>query len=193
VLDVGKTNLLSRYAEGRFSSDFEATLGCEYTSKVINVSEGKVLVQIWDTAGQEAYRAITRSYYQKTSCAVVVFDLTDMKTFEQANEWYVECKEMCSRNVEVVMVGNKKDLEKERVVSYEQAKQYAEENEIEYFETSALSGEGVKELFEFIVDVLVDKARKEEAKMGMNDRMGGIVLNKDKAQGEDEQEKKCLC
>lgn len=190
MLDVGKTNLLSRYAEGKFSADFEATLGCEYTSKVINVEEGKVLVQIWDTAGQEAYRAITRSYYQKTSCAIVVFDLTEMKTFEQANEWFVECKEMCSRNVEIVMVGNKKDLEKERIVTYEQAKQYAEENDIEYFETSALNGEGVKELFEFIVEVLVEKARKEGMKKEMEEKTG-IVLGEEGNKGD--KEKRCFC
>lgn len=137
----------------------------------------KALIQIWDTAGQEVFRSITRSYYKNTSCALVVFDLTDMKTFTEANEWLNECKEMCTRNVQVVLIGNKTDLDTKRVVSTEQGKQYAKDNEIDYFETSALTGEGVKEVFDFVVKSLISNAEYEEEE---NNKAKGINLKESK-------------
>ena len=147
----------------------------------------KALIQIWDTAGQEVFRSITRSYYKNTSCALVVFDLTDMKTFTEANEWLNECKEMCTRNVQVVLIGNKTDLDTKRVVSTEQGKQYATDNEIDYFETSALTGEGVKEVFDFVVKTLISNAEYEEEE---NNKAKGINLKESKNISDN---KRCGC
>ena len=156
-------------------------MGCDYTSKQIKIDEKNVLIQIWDTAGQEVFRSITRSYYKNTSCALVVFDVTDMKSFTDANEWLNEWREMCSRNVQVILIGNKTDLKKKRIISKEQGKQYAEDNDIDYFETSALTGEGVKEVFDFAVRSLVANTDYEEEE---NTKLKKINTEKDN---------KCAC
>ena len=82
IIAVGKSNILSRYTQGKFNPDHEITIGCEFLAKNISVKDRKVRIQIWDTAGQEAFRSITRSYYKSSTCAFIVYDISDKRTFE---------------------------------------------------------------------------------------------------------------
>ena len=102
---------------GRFNPEHEITIGCEFMAKNIQIKDRSVRIQIWDTAGQESYRSITRSYYKSSTCAFIVYDITDRKSFTNISSWLDECKEMCYKDILICLIGNKTDLEDKRTVS----------------------------------------------------------------------------
>ena len=111
--------------------------------------DGKVIkVQIWDTAGHERFRSITYSYYRGANAIIIVFDLSDKKSFISITEWLKQIEKHAKENVFKFLVGNKSDLVEERKVTYEEAKQYADEHELPYIETSAKEGININELFD---------------------------------------------
>ena len=107
-------------------------------AKNLEVKDRSIRVQIWDTAGQEAFKSITRSYYKNSACAMIVYDITNKKSFENVTSWLNECKEMCSKDILIILIGNKTDLEGKRVVTQKEGKDLAEENNLFFYETSAL-------------------------------------------------------
>ena len=119
---------MSRYTYGKFNPEHEITIGCEFMAKNIQVDDRSVRVQIWDTAGQEAFRSITRSYYKSSTCAFIVYEITNKKTFNNVVSWLNECREMCYKDILICLVGNKKDLEDKRQVSTEEGKKFADDN-----------------------------------------------------------------
>ena len=133
-------------------------------AKNISVKNRNVRLQIWDTAGQEAFRSITRSYYKNSTCAFIVFDITDKKTFQNVASWLQECKDMCYKNILIYLIGNKTDLEDKRQVSKEDAKKFSEENNLAYYETSALNGSNIEEIFVNSASSLVEKLESGELK-----------------------------
>ena len=161
-LAVGKTNILSRYAYGKFNDEYEVTIGTEFMAKNISINDRNVRMQMWDTAGQEAYRSITRSYYKNSTCAFIVYDITEKKTFDDVKIWLQDCRELCSKNVLIYLLGNKCDLNDKRQVSVEEAKQFAEENNLNFFETSALDGTNIEEIFVQSATELVKKLEAGE-------------------------------
>lgn len=108
---VGKSCLVLQFIEGVFNPDQENTIGVEFGAKVADVNGTKVKIQIWDTAGQEAFQSITRSYYRGAAGALVVFDLTKEESFKNAERWLDETKNNGSDEMVVCLVGNKVDLE----------------------------------------------------------------------------------
>ena len=116
-------------------------------AKNIQVNDRNVRVQIWDTAGQEAFRSITRSYYKNSTCAFIVYDITNKKSFSDVASWLNECKEMCYKEILLCLVGNKTDLESKRVVSKEEGQKFADDNGLLFIETSAHDGTNIEELF----------------------------------------------
>ena len=126
-------------------------------AKNISVNDRNVRLQIWDTAGQEAFRSITRSYYKNSTCAFIVYDITDKKTFDNVTSWLTECKEMCYKNILIYLIGNKTDLEDKRQVKKEDAQKFAEENNLTFYETSALNGSNIEEIFIKSATSLVEK------------------------------------
>ena len=119
-------------------------------AKNIQVDDRSVRVQIWDTAGQEAFRSITRSYYKSSTCAFIVYEITNKKTFNNVVSWLNECREMCYKDILICLVGNKKDLEDKRQVSTEEGKKFAEDNGLLFFETSAQDGTNIENMFNTI-------------------------------------------
>ena len=115
-------------------------------AKNIEIKNRIVRIQIWDTAGQEAFRSITRTYYKSSTCAFIVYDITDKKSFENVLTWLNECRDMCYKDILICLIGNKIDLESKRVISYEEGKNFAEENNLLFFETSAKNGNNIKEV-----------------------------------------------
>ena len=145
---VGKSSLILRYTEETFNSKLVNSIGVDFKMKKKEV-DGKVIkVQIWDTAGHERFRSITYSYYRGANAIIIVFDLSDKKSFISITEWLKQIEKHANENVFKFLVGNKSDLEEGRKVTYEEAKQYADEHELPYIETSAKEGININELFD---------------------------------------------
>ena len=164
---VGKSNILSRYSNDKFNPSHEITIGCEFMAKNITIKNRIVRIQIWDTAGQEAFRSITRTYYKSSTCAFIVYDITDKKSFENVLTWLNECRDMCYKDILICLIGNKSDLESKRVISYEEGKNLAEENNLLFFETSAKNAVNIHECFNDSTSVLVDKIENGQLKLDM--------------------------
>jgi small GTP-binding protein len=145
---VGKSNLLLKYTQNRFNDDYQATIGVEFGAKNLDINKKVYRVQIWDTAGQENFRSITRAYYKNSACAMIVYDITCQETFKSIQSWIEDVKNQSPKTVLLILVGNKIDLEDKRQVSYEDGKALADKNDMLFFETSAKTGENVKQLFE---------------------------------------------
>jgi small GTP-binding protein len=107
---VGKSNLLSKYVNNSFQENSKATIGVELSTKVLQIEGKTIQNQIWDTAGQERFRAITSAYYRNAVGAIIVFDLTKPKTFENLAKWLREVREYAEASISVMIIGNKSDL-----------------------------------------------------------------------------------
>ena len=144
---VGKSNLLLKYSQGQFNSEYQTTIGVEFGTKTLEIRKKIYRIQIWDTAGQESFRSITRAYFQNSACAIVVYDITDRNSFINANTWIEECNNQCSKTTFICLVGNKLDLANRRQVTIEEGKELAEKNKMLFFETSAKDGTNVDKIF----------------------------------------------
>jgi len=144
---VGKSCLLHQFIENKFKSDTTHTIGVEFGSKVIRVGGKSVKLQIWDTAGQERFRSVTRSYYRGAAGALLVYDVTSRDSYNALTQWLNDAKTLASQHIVVILVGNKKDQEADREVALLEASRFAQENEMMFMETSAMTGENVEETF----------------------------------------------
>ena len=145
---VGKSNLLLRFAQNDFKYEYQLTIGVEFGAKNIEINKRRYRLQIWDTAGQENYRSITRAYYKNSVCAILVYDITNRDSFEHISNWIEDCLSQSPKTVFMVLVGNKSDLNEQRKVSFEEGQQMAKNNNMMFFETSAKSGANVDKIFE---------------------------------------------
>ena len=145
---VGKSNLLLRYVHNRFNGDYQATIGVEFGAKNLEIEDEVYRIQIWDTAGQENFRSITRAYYKNSVCALVVYDITNADSFQNVQSWIEDCKNQSPKTIFMVLVGNKSDLENQRKISTKEGKELADRNNMLFFETSALNGNNVDKIFQ---------------------------------------------
>ena len=112
---VGKTNLLTRFSKNEFSLESKTTIGVEFATKTITTEQGHVIkAQIWDTAGQDRYRAIASSYYKGAAGALVVYDITKPNSFANVEKWLKELRDHGAEDMVLMLIGNKSDLEKDR-------------------------------------------------------------------------------
>ena len=144
---VGKSNLLLRYTHGQFKPEYQLTIGVEFGAKNISILNKTYRIQIWDTAGQENFRSITRAYYKNSACALVVYDISNRESFDNISSWIEDCKSQSPQTIFMVLVGNKNDLEDKRAVTFEEGQELAEKNKMMFFETSAKTGKNVDEIF----------------------------------------------
>lgn len=145
---TGKSNLILRFTDNVFHESFLPTIGVDF--KINNVrldSETNVKLNIWDTAGQERFKTITSTYYKGCHGVVIVFDLTDKKTFDNVSNWYQDAQKYTSDDSVKILVGNKCDLEQEREVSKQEGIDLAQSLNLHYFETSAKNKINVSEMF----------------------------------------------
>ncbi|KAM9985084.1 hypothetical protein ACTFIY_009502 [Dictyostelium cf. discoideum] len=154
---VGKSNLLLQFVDKRFAPNSDFTIGVEFGSRSININDKQIKLQIWDTAGQEKFRSITRAYYRGAVCAMIVYDITRRDSFESLNSWLTDCRKFSSCDVTTVLIGNKADLEANRQVSTSEAKEFAEKNGLMFFETSAKTALNVDEAFEKSTEQILKK------------------------------------
>lgn len=169
---VGKTSFLFRYADDSFTSAFVSTVGIDFKVKAVVRNDKKMKLQIWDTAGQERYRTITTAYYRGAMGFILMYDVTNVESFNSVQDWVTQIKTYSWDNAQVILVGNKSDMESERVVTYERGKQLADQLGLEFFETSAKENINVKNVFERLVDIICDKMSDnidaDQSAMNMN-------------------------
>ena len=192
---VGKTNILSKYLTNDFDPDSKATVGVEFGTKNFKIEDNIVKVQIWDTAGQERYRSITNAYYKGAKGSLLVYDITNPKTFENIDRWLSDLKVNGDENISVVLLGNKSDLEQDRIVYTQQGKEKAEFYKLAFMETSALNGNNIEKAFsELITDVYKNHHDlfEKQAKVVINDRAINLE-NADENDEKIEKEKKGCC
>jgi len=154
---VGKTSFLFRYADDSFTSAFVSTVGIDFKVKTVFRQDKRVKLQIWDTAGQERYRTITTAYYRGAMGFILMYDVTNEESFSSVHDWCTQIKTYSWDNAQVILVGNKCDMEDERVISFERGKQLADSLGLEFFETSAKDNINVRAVFERLVDIICDK------------------------------------
>ena len=156
---VGKTCFLLRYTDDTFLDLHMATIGLDYRLKTMILENHKIVkVQLWDTAGQDKFRAITRNYYKGARGIILIYDVTNIKSYENIKKWINEIKEEISEKVSIVLIANKIDNEPERKISREQGEKLAKDNDVTFFETSAKTGEGVNESVFYLVQKIVETA-----------------------------------
>lgn len=149
---VGKTCLVERFIRNTWSDNKgKATIGVEFVTKIVRHNSHNIQVQLWDTAGQELFRSVTRGYYRGSNGAVLVFDLTSLNSFEALDKWLCEFQEVIQSNVLSVLVGNKSDMTDQRSIPEETIQKFAREHKMVYFEASAMTGENVNQAFDHII------------------------------------------
>ena len=146
---VGKSNFILRLIKDKFSPSHVSSSGMELNTTEILLDKYKIKVQLWDTAGQEKYRAITKCLFTKVQGILPLYDITNEDSFKNLKDWVKMIKEECY-NIQLLMIGNKNDLEDDRVISMEEATEYAKNQKMAYIETSSKTGENVNKAIETI-------------------------------------------
>jgi len=144
---VGKSCLLLQFTDKRFQPVHDLTIGVEFGARMITIDNKPIKLQIWDTAGQESFRSITRSYYRGAAGALLVYDITRRETFNHLASWLEDARQHANANMTVMLIGNKCDLSHRRAVSYEEGEQFAKEHGLVFMEASAKTAQNVEEAF----------------------------------------------
>ena len=168
---VGKSCILLQFTDHKFRYQHELTIGVEFGGKTLEIKNRKLKIQIWDTAGQEQFQAITRAYYKGAIGALLVYDITRRDTFDHITKWLNEVKTHGSKDIVCVLVGNKKDLEDSRKVTYEEGEQLAKINGIFFLETSAKTAENVNEVFLKTAEKILDNMIENGTDISPNKNM----------------------
>ncbi|UJR15089.1 hypothetical protein I4U23_002056 [Adineta vaga] len=166
---VGKTCLLNQYVDGKFTQQLGTTVGIDIRNKTIFYKSNKrsksytIQLQLWDTAGQERYRSLTTSFFRDAMGFLLVFDVTNEASFLNVRNWIGEIQSNAySENVDMILVGNKCDLEKERIITKIRALEFAQQYHVDYIETSALDNINVVESIELLLDSVMKRLDEDE-------------------------------
>ncbi|XP_003223439.1 ras-related protein Rab-6A isoform X2 [Anolis carolinensis] len=151
---VGKTSLITRFMYDSFDNTYQATIGIDFLSKTMYLEDRTIRLQLWDTAGQERFRSLIPSYIRDSAAAVIVFDLTNLNSFQQTSKWIDDVRTERGSDVIIMLVGNKTDLADKRQITTEEGEQRAKELSVMFIETSAKTGYNVKQLFRRVAAAL---------------------------------------
>lgn len=144
---VGKSCLLLQFTDKRFQPVHDLTIGVEFGARMITIDGKQIKLQIWDTAGQESFRSITRSYYRGAAGALLVYDITRRDTFNHLTTWLDDARQHSNSNMVIMLIGNKTDQESKRAVAKEEGEQFAMDHGLKFIETSAKTSTNVEEAF----------------------------------------------
>ena len=178
---VGKTCFLLRYAENSFVANHLLTIGIDFKIKVIEIEGKNIKLQIWDTAGQDRFRTITKTYYKGSHGVILVYDVCDERSFGNVKNWVNQIEQNAKSSICKVLVGNKCD-KAERVITEEQGRKLAEEYNMKFYETSAKTGQNVEEAFTYLTREILKIYKNKEG------HTGGVTLN-----GKDDKEHQGCC
>ena len=181
--NVGKTNLVRRFMTNTFNKDSKATVGVEFLSKNFIIENKIFKVELWDTAGQERYKAITAAYYKGAKGAMIVYDVTSQSSFDNVEKWHNELVLKGSKNINIIVIGNKNDLKQSKIISSEMCKEKGSFLQIPVMETSALDASNVKEAFYLLIKEMYLSFTNKGKKTNKNDAIQeGVSLNTEKEQ-----------
>ena len=169
---IGKTSIISRYCNNKFiGGAYLSTIGIDFQIKNLVINNKKIRLQIWDTAGQERYRNIAKNYFQSSDGFVIVYDISNLETFEKLDYWIEQIKTNSQENIKMILFGNKCDIIDDRQVQKEEGENYAINKNIKFFEVSAKDGTNINDAFEYLVkDILnsfspIENLKKRKSKM----------------------------
>eukprot|EP01088_Endostelium_zonatum_P017599 TRINITY_DN5269_c0_g1_i3.p1 TRINITY_DN5269_c0_g1~~TRINITY_DN5269_c0_g1_i3.p1 ORF type:complete len:229 (+),score=60.82 TRINITY_DN5269_c0_g1_i3:53-739(+) len=158
---VGKSSLLLRFTDQRFDPSIDLTIGVEFGTRELTVNDSLVKIQIWDTAGQESFKSITRSYYRGAYGALLVYDITNRKSFQYLSGWLEDLRSNADNEMVIMLVGNKADMSDRREITQEEAELFVEEYQLDAFsETSAKTGKSVDDVFIGTAEAILKKIKQ---------------------------------
>ena len=170
-----------RFTDDTFSDNYVTTIGVDFKIKTIDIDSKSCKLQIWDTAGQERFKNIISSYYRGAQGIMLVYDITDLESFQNLNAWLIECEKNASKGVYKILVGNKNDMENERKVTYEQGRDFAQQYGMKFFETSAKNSTNVNEAFITMTQEVI-KNMGNITSSPTNNQNNNVIINDNKAQ-----------
>lgn len=156
---VGKTSIAMRYVHNKFDPKYKGTIGVDHAIKKLAINDKQITMSIWDTGGQEMFDYIRPFYYKGASGALIVYDITRKKSFENLEKWFDNLYSQCGE-IPVILVGNKIDLIDERVISTEEGSDYAMQKGVIFYETSAKTGEKVVDVMNELAKVILQEKEK---------------------------------
>ena len=154
---TGKSSLLMRLCHDIFSEDYISTIGIDFKTKTFEIDNYSVKLQIWDTAGQERFKSIITSYYRGIHGIIVVFDLSDIKSFENINNWMTDRDNYCNSNICTIIIGTKADIKKKDIITDDMISDMCINHGASYIETSSKNNFNVNDAFELISKKLIEK------------------------------------
>ena len=181
---VGKTNIMSKFLKNQFMENSKATVGVEFGSKLFIHENHKIKAQIWDTAGQEKYKAITGAYYKGSKGALVIYDITRKETFANIEKWVNDLKTAGDPKITIIIIGNKSDLADKRQITKEEGEEKAKSFGCAFLETSAFNGENIDKAFDIMVKEIYEKFSSDtggDEQIESDTKVEDIKLERDKA------------
>jgi len=173
--------LLLRFADDTYTESYISTIGVDFKIRTVELDGKTIKLQIWDTAGQERFRTITSSDYRGAHGIIVVYDVTDVDSFNNVKQWLHEIDRYASENVNKLLVGNKSDLMSKRAVTFEQGKEFADSLGIEFVETSAKNSTNVEKAFMAMSAQIKSKMKAQPANEKKNQKLSaGQSVNQSK-------------
>lgn len=176
---VGKSCLLLRFVEDKFNPSFITTIGIDFKIRTIESKGKKIKLQVWDTAGQERFRTITTAYYRGAMGIVLIYDVTDARTFENVENWFQTVTQHANDDAQIFLVGNKSDDEENRQVSREQGQQLAQKLNIPFLEASAKTNDNVESIFYELAGIIQERhvdAEPAQGSSGIDVSLGGSAF-----------------
>ena len=182
---VGKSSLINQYIEGKFEENLLCAAGLDLKKKYIKINEKSIKLMIYDTAGHERFRTLSKNQISSTKGILIVYDVTEKESFDALTFWMKSFKENANKNAICLIIGNKIDLENKRVIGYDEGKKFAEKYGVKFIETSAKSAVGVNEAFYSVAKEIFDN------EINVDDII--IEGNNKKKKNKDNEKKSCIC
>ena len=182
---VGKSSLINQYIEGKFEENLLCAAGLDLKKKYIKINQTSIKLMIYDTAGHERFRTLSKNQISSTKGILIVYDVTEKESFEALNFWMKSFKENGNKDAICLIIGNKIDLENKRVIGYDEGKKFAEKYGVKFIETSAKSAVGVNEAFYSVAKEIFDN------EINVDDII--IEGNNKKKKNKYNEKKSCIC
>lgn len=190
----GKSSIASSFCNNSYSLDHNVTIGVDFLMKIIDIYDKKIKIQIWDTAGQEIFRSITKSYYKNTCVAIVVYDITNRDSFHNISNWVQDIKELNPNIPKIIIIGNKSDMNYHRKVSTKEGEDFCKLHNFIFYETSIKKEHSIKDIFYNSSKEICDDIQNHNIEIHKTNGITKISIPKNTIQIDKEEysSKKCL-